>query len=169
MKFNSSLLLTLATSVLFSASAWALPEDRGQPIRIKADSADINEGMGRAVYSGNVTMDQGSIHISGDKITVFTTDGTVTRMVAEGSPAHYREKPAADKEIIKAYGHTIDYAIAREQVTLQHNAQLLQEGNSFSGDTIHYNTVTQTVSAQSSDRADTGGRVEMIIQPKSKQ
>ncbi|WP_426416087.1 lipopolysaccharide transport periplasmic protein LptA [Aestuariirhabdus sp. LZHN29] len=170
MKPNSSLIIGLLASALFSAVAHALPEDQSQPIRIKADTADIDEGAGRAIYTGNVTMNQGTIHISGDKITLYTKEGNVTRMVAEGNPAHYREKPAADKEIIKAYGNTIDYSVASDQVKLLKNARLLQEGNSFTGETIHYNMTTQAVNAQSgSSSSKAGNRVEMIIQPKVKQ
>ncbi|MCL6415229.1 lipopolysaccharide transport periplasmic protein LptA [Aestuariirhabdus sp. Z084] len=169
MSTTKPLLVLLFSTLLASTGAQALPEDQEQPIRIKADKADIDEGAGRAIYTGSVTMDQGSIHITGDKVTIYTKAGAVTRMVAEGTPAHYQEKPAVDKEIIKAYGNTIDYAIAKDKVKLIKNAKLFQEGNSFTGDVIHYNMKTQAVNAQGATSRTGKNRVEMVIQPKSKQ
>jgi lipopolysaccharide export system protein LptA len=53
------------------ASNWclALPDDREQPIHISADKALRDEKQGVTIYSGNVQMNQGSMHIEADKRT----------------------------------------------------------------------------------------------------
>ena len=47
------LLLSLAAAI-GSSAAWALPTDREQPIRVQADSAELDDKQGVAVYRGDV-------------------------------------------------------------------------------------------------------------------
>ena len=46
---------------LAAAAVLALPDDREQPISIKADKAVRDEKQGFTIYSGNVIMEQGSL------------------------------------------------------------------------------------------------------------
>ena len=73
---------TLLGCVLLAlpVAALALPEDRDQPIRITADQALRDEKQGFTVYSGNVNMDQGTLHIDADKITVYHMEEEADRI-----------------------------------------------------------------------------------------
>ena len=42
-----------------SPTSWALPSDRDQPIRVQADSAELDDKQGVAVYRGAVVITQG--------------------------------------------------------------------------------------------------------------
>src|SRR3546814_14353678 len=87
------------------ASAWALPEDREQPIRVQADTAELDDRQGVAVYRGDVVITQGTMKITGDTVTITQDDnGDVEVFNSIGQPAYYEQKPAVDKEIAKAYG-----------------------------------------------------------------
>jgi lipopolysaccharide export system protein LptA len=166
------LLLSLGTA-LGSAAAWALPTDRDQPIRVQADSAELDDKQGVAVYRGNVVITQGTLKITGDTVTITQdANGDVEVFTSVGKPAYYEQKPAVDKQIVNAYGLTIQYFAANERIILLDQAKVVQEGNTFEGEKIVYDTQRQIVNA---GRA-TGGnvttprpRIDMVIQPKKKE
>lgn len=54
----------LTTGVLATNLAHALPDDRTKPIEIQANSAERDAKTGVTTYTGNVDIQQGSIHIS---------------------------------------------------------------------------------------------------------
>ena len=109
------------------ASAWALPEDREQPIRVQADTAELDDRQGVAVYRGDVVITQGTMKITGDTVTITQDDnGDVEVFTSIGKPAYYEQKPAVDKEIVKAYGLTIQYFAANERIVLIDQAKVVQ-------------------------------------------
>ncbi len=150
------LLLALPLVVL------ALPEDRDQPIRITADQALRDEKQGFTVYSGNVKMDQGTLHIDADKITIYHEQEDADRIVAEGSPAHLQQQPEPEKPLMHAEARIIEYFKAEDRVQLRQAARIEQAGSVVTGDTIDYFITEQLVRADS-DQADTGSRVEVVI------
>ncbi|MCY1348492.1 Lipopolysaccharide export system protein LptA [compost metagenome] len=174
MRFVNTLPLLLSLGVaLGSATAWALPTDREQPIRVQADSAELDDKQGVAVYRGNVVITQGTLKITGDTVTITQdANGDIEVFTSVGKPAYYEQKPAVDKQIVKAYGLTIQYFAANERIILLDQAKVVQEGNTFEGEKIVYDTQRQIVNA---GRA-TGGnvttprpRIDMVIQPKKKE
>lgn len=48
----------------------ALPSDREQPIRVQADSAELDDKQGVAVYRGDVVVTQGSTKLTGNTVTL---------------------------------------------------------------------------------------------------
>lgn len=173
MRFVNTLPLILSLgAALGSAAAWALPSDRDQPIRIQADSAELDDKQGVAVYRGDVIITQGTLKITGDTVTITqTASGDIDVFTSVGNLAYYEQKPAVDKEIVKAYGKTIQYFASNERIVLIDQAKVIQEGNTFEGEKIVYDTHRQIVNA---GRA-TGGnvstprpRIDMVIQPKNK-
>ena len=63
------LLLSLSAA-LGSVSAWALPNDNEQPIRIQANEAQLDDKQGIATYKGDVIITQGSMKITGNTVTI---------------------------------------------------------------------------------------------------
>ena len=157
---------------LLGSYAHALPEDRNQPIRVQADTAELDDRQGVAVYRGDVVITQGTMKITGDTVTITqTASGDIDVFTSVGNLAYYEQKPAVDKEIVKAYGKTIQYFASNERIVLIDQAKVIQEGNTFEGEKIVYDTRRQIVNA---GRA-TGGnvstprpRIDMVIQPKNK-
>ncbi|AYF88338.1 lipopolysaccharide transport periplasmic protein LptA [Pseudomonas sp. JS3066] len=166
------LLLSLGTA-LGSAAAWALPTDRDQPIRVQADSAELDDKQGVAVYRGNVVITQGTLKITGDTVTITQdANGDVEVFTSVGKPAYYEQKPAVDKEIVKAYGLTIQYFAANERIILLDQAKVVQEGNTFEGEKIVYDTQRQIVNAgraTGNNVTTPRPRIDMVIQPKKKE
>ena len=173
MRFVNTLPLIISLgAALGSAAAWALPSDRDQPIRIQADTAELDDKQGVAVYRGDVIITQGTLKITGDTVTITqTASGDIDVFTSVGNLAYYEQKPAVDKEIVKAYGKTIQYFASNERIVLIDQAKVIQEGNTFEGEKIVYDTRRQIVNA---GRA-TGNNVSMprpriyiVIQPKNK-
>ena len=149
------------------SSGWALPDDNDQPIHIASDQALLYDTQGISTYTGNVEITQGSIVLKADKVTIYSENAKITRVEANGKPAHFQQRPAADQSIMHAYGETINYELAREVVTLTVQARLENDENSFTGNRIQYDIKNQKIQAYADNNSENEGqRVEMIIQPK---
>ena len=173
MRFVNTLPLILSLgAALGSAAAWALPSDRDQPIRIQADSAELDDKQGVAVYRGDVIITQGTLKITGDTVTITqTASGDIDVFTSVGNLAYYEQKPAVDKEIVKAYGKTIQYFASNERIVLIDQAKVIQEGNTFEGEKIVYDTRRQIVNAGRATGNNVSmprPRIDMVIQPKNK-
>lgn len=157
---------------LLGSYAHALPEDRNQPIRIQADTAELDDKQGVAVYRGDVVITQGTMKITGDTVTITqNNNGDVETFTSIGKPAYYEQKPAADKQIVKAYGLTIQYFADNERIVLIDQAKVVQEGNTFEGEKIVYDTQRQIVNAGRATNTEVTTprpRVDMVIQPRKK-
>jgi len=164
---NNSLLhkclLPLLVALAFSSASFALPEDSQQEIRIASDSAFMDKIQGQLVYTGNVEMQQGTLSIQADKITLIRNDDGLQKVIAEGKPATYEQTIVADEGKTHAYGDTIIFQTNNEELTLLKNAGLEKQGNLFAGEKIVYLMKEQRIKA---DNQKTDSRIQMVIQPK---
>ncbi len=151
--------------LLFSSTIFALTSDSEQPIEISADKVQIDNAKGESTYTGNVELIQGTLHITGSKLVVKTTDaGELTKADVYGSPATLKQQPE-NRELIDAKANHIEINYNKDQeVTLNKNALLIQGTNKFFGDKIRYIAATNQVIADS--KKDT--RVKVVISPKTK-
>jgi lipopolysaccharide export system protein LptA len=141
--------------------SFALPEDSQQPINIHADSAELDQNKNIAVYHGSVKMQQGTMTVTGDKMTIELEDQQVVRIIAEGDRAHYQQQIKPDESMVLADAKKITYFTAEERVELVGDAHLTQDNNEFTGQLIKYNTNEGKVDASSNGQ----GSVQMILQP----
>lgn len=146
-------------------AALALTSDRQQPIHIEADSVFIDDANGTAVYRGNVHFTQGSTHLEAQQATLYSADRqNVDKVVADGAPATFRQRPDNQEEDVRGQADHIEYYADDERVILVRNAHLWQGKNEFAGNRIEYDTDKETVKAQKADNDTT--RVQVIIQPR---
>ncbi|OOS02229.1 lipopolysaccharide export system protein LptA [Moraxella cuniculi DSM 21768] len=157
---NSALVLTLSITPLIAA---ALPSDANQPIRLLADRATYSERTGVTTYSGNVTIEQGTLKIAADNLTVNlnTANRSINSAVATGRPATMQQIITQEKGLAKGQANRIDYNAVTGIVTLTGNAKLTQAGSSFSGNVIRYSLSAGDVEAN----AGGGQRVELVFPP----
>lgn len=142
--------------------ALALPSDANQPIRLLADKATYSERTGVTTYSGNVTIEQGTLKIAADNITLNLDDKrSIKSAVATGRPATMQQVVTKEKGLAKGQANKIDYNAVTGIVTLTGNAKLTQAGASFSGNTIRYSLKLGDVEAN----AGSGRRVELVFPP----
>jgi lipopolysaccharide export system protein LptA len=159
-------------AALGSVNALALPTDRDQPIHIQSDDAQLDDKQGVAVYTGGVVITQGSMKITGNKVTVTrAANGDVDVFTAVGNLAYYEQKPAVDKPIVQAYGVTIQYFASQNRIVLVDKAKVINDGNTSEGEKIVYDTVRQVVNAGRATGTKVTAprpRIDMVIQPKKK-
>lgn len=156
--------------ILFATATHALPTDRQQPIHIEADTADLDEKKGIAIYRGDVVVTQGSLKITGDTVTVVQqANGDIKSFKSVGRPAYYEQIPDVGKDLVQAWGITIEYLAQQNKIIITDQARVEQSKNTFRGEKITYDTVAETVVA---GRAPSGTvsreepRINMVIQPK---
>lgn len=159
-------LLSMTVLLLSATPCLALSTDRNQPIHILSDAAERNEKKGITIYTGKVRMDQGSMRILAEKVTIHSIDNQVSKIVATGSPAHYQQQPSPDKETVTAKGNTIEYLLDEEKIVLIENASLDQQGTSMTGKRIRYDIKASQVNAIGGNSAQE--QIHMVIPPKPK-
>jgi lipopolysaccharide export system protein LptA len=142
--------------------AFSLPDDRLQSIEITAESAERDEKAGYTVYRGNVILQQGSLHIEADKLTIFHDRVAADRIVAVGTPATMRQRPEINKGLVIASAGRIIYEKSRERVLLREAASIEQDGAVVTGESIDYFMAEQRVRADA-DLKDGNARVQVII------
>ena len=157
----STLALTLLLT-LNSQCGNALPGDREQAIHISADKALRDEKRGLTVYSGNVVLDQGSLHISADRITVYRVEEEGDKIIAKGQPALVQQQANENEEVMRAHADVIEYYKSEDRLRLHSNAQIEQGGSTVKGQTIDYFIEQQLVKAVS-DQSQKNSRVEVVI------
>ncbi len=157
--------VAILVTCLLPAGAFALPDDRDQPIHITADTAIRDEKQGFTVYRGNVHMIQGSMDIVADTLTIYHEKAEADKIVAEGKPAKMQQQPAVDEPLVKARAEIIEYYKIEDKVHLKINAHITQDGSSVTGDSIDYFITEQLVKADSQQAPD-GKRVQVVIEPK---
>ena len=179
--FHNNLLrlLSLLFGLFLTGSAWALSTDKDQPIEIEADTADLDDEKGISIYRGNVVTTQGSVRMTGDIMTVYFTDGELDTLIMEGKPATYKQLPDDSAIYDEAEALRMEYYELKSLVILIDKASFKQEGLSFSGNRIEYDTEHSKVKARgsikqqsgtgdSSSSGTSGERVKIILKPKKK-
>ena len=151
-----------ALPLLFIAcEAAALPEDSQQPIHIHSDTAELDQNRNVAIYHGSVKMEQGTMTVTGDTMTVELQDQLVVRIIAEGARAHYQQQVRPDESMVFADAKKIVYFTQEERVELTGDAYLTQDKNEFTGELIKYDVNAGKVDASANGQ----GKVQMVLQP----
>lgn len=153
---------TLACALaLGSALAQALPNDKNEALRISADRQEVNLKLGEVVYIGDVKLVQGTLEITSQKLTVHKDKNQAEESVtAEGGPATYQQQPEAGKPVIHASAGIIFYNFKTEQLELNKNVSIEQNGSTSKADHVDYDIKSQTAKFS-------GGRVETVIPAKT--
>jgi lipopolysaccharide export system protein LptA len=165
---NLSRFTALALSV-FASAAFALPEDRDQPIYVTADTATINDNTGITTYKGNAIIKQGTLLIEAAHVDIYRSDGELDKLIAKGKLAHFRQQPKIDQPYSDAWGLHMVYNVDDQMLTITGDAKVIQNKDTFTGKKVIYDIDRSIVNAFGRDNGENGdGRVNMVIQPKEK-
>jgi lipopolysaccharide export system protein LptA len=156
-----SILLLLVVPVM----ALALPDDNMQTMHIISDSSTFNYKTGANIYEGNVKIDQGSTHLTADRVTTANDDKhKMKEAIAYGlnnKLAEYTTLPKPGDPLLHAKAKTIKFYPPTSLVVLEGNVIVTQGKNSFEGPIIIYNMKDQVVTAPASKT----GRATVVIEP----
>jgi lipopolysaccharide export system protein LptA len=157
-------LVTALAGASLPAVTLALPEDADQPIHIRADRAQVDRQAQTIVYRGSVQVDQGTMRVRADEMTIEYEDQRVVRITAQGQPARYQQELEEDQGQVRADARTIVYNLQQEQLQLQGEAFLTQGGNEITGELIRYDIVAGRVDAEAGEEEP----VRVTVQPASR-
>lgn len=161
-----SRLLAIAVLGALSAPAHALSTDKDQPLDLEADSAEIDEGKGMSIYTGNVIAVQGSMRLESDRLVVFHAGTKAERLEAEGKPARFQQLADDSPEPIKARARRLEYQFDSEELILTGDAVVLQGKDTFQSDRITYDRVRSIVKGGAAAKGKE--RVRITVDPKGR-
>ncbi|KUJ72861.1 lipopolysaccharide transport periplasmic protein LptA [Thiomicrospira sp. WB1] len=157
----TAILLFWFSGPFLAQAETALP-DESQPITVEADELISQDQTGESVYTGHVTMVQGSTRVSGDQATVFHPERELEKTIVTGQPAHFRRFLPEQQAWMEGHADKITYSARERTVLLEGNAYVKQaEKNSIEGQKIFYDLKAQTVKAYRSETE----QVQVIFDP----
>ena len=149
---------------LLPSLGWSLSTDRNQPMLIEADRAELNDADGISVYRGNVKVIQGTLILTGETMTVHTKGDDVDKVIMDGKPATYKQRPDNKDKDVRAKALRMEYYTNPEYIILLKQAEVEQEGDTLRSERIEYDVAKDKVNAGTDKPND---RVRIVIQPKT--
>lgn len=133
---------------VYSNFVFALKEDNKAIVHIVADSSIYNYKTGVNIFEGNVKVDQGTTHITADRlVTKSNRYHKIQEAIAYGikQSAHYWTLSKSNEPEIHAKARLIKFYPIETDVVLEKEVVLTQGENSFHGQLILYNKNNQTI------------------------
>lgn len=166
LKKHLLLILILCFSCIIPA-AYALDSDQQQQLLISANTADLNSQNGVGVYTGNVTIDQGSMHIRGDKVTSYSENNKIIKVIIEGNTqqqARYETSLDANKPPLIATANIIQFFPPKNYAILLGKAYVQQGENSIAGEHLEYDISNKNLKSLNLNN-DKAVRTRIVIDP----
>ncbi|MEO8401281.1 MAG: lipopolysaccharide transport periplasmic protein LptA [Gammaproteobacteria bacterium] len=148
----------------FSVRLYALSEDQQETMHIVSASSKFNYKTGVNIYEGDVKIDQGSTHLTADRVETNNNDKhKIKETIAYGTTqlAEYMTLLKPGDPIFHAKAKIIKFYPQKSLVVLEGDVMVTQGENSFQGPVIFYNMKDQVVTAPASKT----GRATIIIEP----
>jgi lipopolysaccharide export system protein LptA len=143
-------------------NAYSLASDKTKTLYLASDRSQIDYKTGITVFIGHVKLDQGSTHLTGDKLIAnLNAQHKIYKVVTFGNQAKYSTLQHPGEAIFHAEAKTLTYFPDTGQVYLDEKALTFQGNNKISGAHITYNTKKQQGIAKQTKHK----RVTMVINP----
>lgn len=172
MTMPRNFLLTMgALSWLILASgAQAEKADRDKPINLDAQRATFDGITNVRILEGDVVMVQGSMRITAERVEIRTDSEQFITAVATGNPVTFRQKREGCDEYIDGFAQRAEFDDRKDVLKLISRARIKSGDDELKSDFIVYNSATDQyeVLGNLPDAAKSGGRVNMVIFPKTK-
>ncbi|KRG79187.1 hypothetical protein ABB30_01955 [Stenotrophomonas ginsengisoli] len=151
-------------ALLLPGLALARSSDRNQPMSLDADSSDCNlaDENGKCRFSGNVVIEQGTLHITASSAEIYRSNGEPSRVVLTGRQATLRQQ-MDDGTPMTATANTMDYTISNETIVLTGNYKVESPRGTNAGQRMTYNMATGNMNS-----GGDGSRVRTVLQPKAR-
>jgi len=144
--------------------SWALSSDRQQPMLIEADRVELDDASGISIYRGRVKVAQGTLILTGETMTVHNKGNAIEKVIMEGTPATYQQRPDNKDQDVHAKALRMEYYTNPEHIIMLKQAEVEQQGDVLRSERIEYDMAKDQVSA-GTDQPDE--RVHITIQPKN--
>lgn len=122
-------------------------------INAKRQASDLKNKI--ASYIEDVKITQGTLSIEADIVEVSNEKNSTNKYyLAKGKPAKFSQL-LDDGQLIELKADEIAYSPGTNIITIKGNASVSQAGSKVSGDIIVYNTLTEQLTAESSESVTT--------------
>ncbi|HEX7047808.1 MAG TPA: lipopolysaccharide transport periplasmic protein LptA [Gammaproteobacteria bacterium] len=151
--------------LLVALSLLAIPAYGSEAsLTVSSHSVEADRSKGISVFTGEVRIDKGGIHIEADEARLRALEGVVQEGTLIGRPAKFRQQPEG-AALVTGEAERIEYDAVNEIIVLTGNAWVRQGEDEFRAETIRYDIATEKVLATSPESAKE--RVTIIFQPKN--
>lgn len=170
MRISPIIRLLISVNLLLS-SGWLYAEksDREKPVNIESDRLTADDNKKISYFEGNVILDQGTIHLTADHMTVREDPEGMKYASAFGNPVTFRQKRDGLDEWVDGTAQHVEYNGKLEQVELFDHAAVHQGKDEIKGDYLSYDTKTELLHANGVAHNDQPhsmpGRVHVVLQP----
>ena len=143
---------TVLLCTLLGMPVEGLPDDAAQPLSIDADSVTYDDDPdGIIELLGNVKLQQGTLHITAERISATKRDDKLNRVLATGAddePVRFQQQVDAEEPPARGRAQTIDYSIEQERAKLTGDAFLAVGQREYNGGTIVWDMKENRVDCQ---------------------
>lgn len=164
-------LLSLSLFILLIPSiSVALSSDQTKKLYIRSKTANINRTTGIGVFIGDVVIDQGTTHVTGDKVITYNDKNNKLKQVTiiglNGHFAHYKTLTELKKPPLYATARTIKYYPKSHYVILIKDGHIKQGTDSIDGQHLEYDIQKQVLNSTAITKTNgKNSRTTIIIQP----
>lgn len=160
-----SLLLLLLPSL-----SVALQSDQSKKLYIRSKTANINRTTGVGIFIGDVVIDQGTTHVTGDKVITHNDKHHKLKEVIiiglHGNFAHYKTLTELKKPPLYATARTIKYYPKSHYVILLKDGHIKQGTDSIDGQHLEYDIQKQVLNSTAITKTNgKNSRTTIVIQP----
>jgi lipopolysaccharide transport protein LptA len=131
----------------------------------QVQSAALDFENSRWDFRGNVKIAMDDGQLSSDEAIITFAKKLLARAVVTGKPASFQQKVAKTGKLAQGHADGIDYDVAKGVVHLSKNAWLSDGQTEIRGESLQYNTITQTIVAPAAEQGSQ--RVHIIITPQA--
>jgi len=165
-------LLSLLLVLGITTHAVALKDDATKPVRINADAVVFNKTKGRAVYSGNVVIVQGTLKMTASSLEISAPNNDIQSIIAKGGPVQFQQR-MDDGKFAKGKANRLRYLVKDRKIYMDGRAELTQDQDRFKSEHIEYSTRTGELKAGNTNTAagknkgnnKSRGRVSAVFYP----
>jgi lipopolysaccharide export system protein LptA len=124
------------------------------PVDVSADSLEVDQTEQQATFSGNVRVEQGTLRLAADRLTVFYASGSKGK--EKGATQDIRRIEADGQTVTVVYGKDTAtgkravYDVEKGEVVLDGGVVLVRGGNTLKGERLVFNLTSGKVSLLSS-------------------
>lgn len=165
---NMIKILLIVISFISASTALGLKNDVEQPVHIDANSVLFNKNKGLAVYEGNVSIVQGTLKITANRIEINAPNNEIQSITAIGKPVSFQQK-MDDGKLAKGGANKLVFLVKAKKILMDGNAVISQNNDKFTSNHIEYSTRTGELKAgKTKNSASSKGRVKVIFYPSNK-